>query len=315
MISFVLLVLGFGLLIKGADYFVHGASSLAAKLGIPSLIIGLTVVAFGTSAPELAVSLIASFQGSNEIVLGNVLGSNIFNLLVVIGMSAVMTPLIVSKELLNRDWIISILGTTAVAFFMFIDQNISQVEGCILLALFSVVLGLQIRASLKSKKGNQQSVVVENDEEVTKESNSKIIFYTLVGLIGIVLGAQFAVNGASEIARMFHISETIIGLTIVAIGTSLPELVTSVVASKKGENEIAIGNVIGSNIFNILLILGVSTSLNTIPIQFNTIIDTLILIVISIALFIPAKYNKLNAKTGICMVLFYACYMAYVIIR
>ncbi len=309
MLSFVMLVFGFVLLVWGADKFVAGASALARRLGVSPLLVGLTIVAFGTSAPELAVSLTAALQGANEIAVGNVVGSNIFNMLMVAGLSAVVCPLIMDRTLLRRDWPISLAAAVLLLVFIAPDLTISRVEGIILLAAFAVVLGTQIRAALKNRD------TLETEEDEVAMPPLMIGINIVLGLACIIIGGQLAVNGATGIARMFGLSETLIGLTIVAIGTSLPELVTSLVAARKGQNEIAMGNVIGSNIFNLLLILGVSATITPIPVQATSIIDALVLIGISIVFYLPARRGKLGRAPGAIMALTYVVYTAYLIIR
>lgn len=309
MLSFIMLVFGFVLLVWGADKFVAGASALARRLGVSPLLVGLTIVAFGTSAPELAVSLTAALQGANEIAVGNVLGSNIFNLLVVAGLSAVVCPLVMDRTLLRRDWPISLGAAVLLLVFIAPDLTISRIEGIILLVVFALVLGIQIRAALKNR-----SAADEEEDEVTMPP-VMIGVNIVLGLACIIIGGQLAVNGATGIARMFGLSETLIGLTIVAIGTSLPELVTSLVAARKGQNEIAMGNVIGSNIFNLLLILGVSATITPIPVQATSIIDALVLIGISIVFYLPARRGKLGRAPGAIMALTYVVYTAYLIMR
>ena len=309
MLSFVMLVFGFVLLVWGADKFVAGASALARRLGVSPLLVGLTIVAFGTSAPELAVSLTAALQGANEIAVGNVVGSNIFNMLMVAGLSAVICPLVMDRTLLRRDWPDSILAAILLLVFIAPDLTISRVEGIILLAAFAVVLGTQIRAALKNRD------TLETEEDEVAMPPLMIGINIVLGLACIIIGGQLAVNGATGIARMFGLSETLIGLTIVAIGTSLPELVTSLVAARKGQNEIAMGNVIGSNIFNLLLILGVSATIKPIPVQATSIIDALVLIGISIVFYLPARRGKLGRAPGAIMALTYVVYTAYLIIR
>lgn len=310
MINVVSLIMGFVLLVWGADRFVEGSSELARKLGIPSIIIGLTVVAFGTSAPELAVSVVAGIQGANEIVIGNVLGSNIFNLLVVVGFSAVVSPLVIEKELLERDWIASILATILLAGLMVLGNGLSRGDAVVLLLAFTVVIGVQIKSAMKEKK----ILKIENNTNEA-QSDKKIIFYIFAGLISIVLGGQLAVNGATEIVRVFHISETVIGLTIVAIGTSLPELVTSVVATKRGEKSIAIGNVIGSNLFNVLFILGLSALCNPIMIQMTAIYDVVILFAISIIMYVIGRKWHFNRGIGLTMIVIYIGYTMWIVMR
>lgn len=309
MLSFVMLVIGFALLVWGADKFVAGASALARRLGVSPLLVGLTIVAFGTSAPELAVSLTAALQGANEIAVGNVVGSNIFNLLVVAGLSAVVCPLVMDRTLLRRDWPLSVLAALLLLVFIAPDLTISRLEGIILLVVFAVVLAIQIRAALKNRSA------ADEEEDEVKMPPVMIGVNIVLGLACIIIGGQLAVNGATGIARMFGLSETLIGLTIVAIGTSLPELVTSLVAARKGQNEIAMGNVIGSNIFNVLLILGVSATITPIPVQATSIIDALVLIGISIVFYLPARRGKLGRAPGAVMVLAYVAYTAYLIMR
>lgn len=304
-----MLVFGFVLLVWGADKFVAGASALARRLGVSPLLVGLTIVAFGTSAPELAVSLTAALQGANEIAVGNVVGSNIFNLLMVAGLSAVVCPLVMDRTLLRRDWPISVGAAILLLVYILPDLTISRIEGIILLLLFAMVLGTQIRAALK----NRDTLEVEEDEVAMPPI--MIGVNIVLGLACIIIGGQLAVNGATGIARMFGLSETLIGLTIVAIGTSLPELVTSLVAARKGQNEIAMGNVIGSNIFNLLFILGVSATITPIPVQATSIIDALVLIGISIVFYLPARRGKLGRAPGVIMALTYVVYTAYLIMR
>lgn len=305
MISILLLVVGFVLLVWGADQFVSGASAVARKLGVPPLVIGLTIVAFGTSAPELAVSLTAALKGANEIAVGNVLGSNIFNLLAVAGISAILCPLVASKELTRRDWPISILSAVILCVFLLTGMKISRIEGIILLGCMAGLLYSQLKPALKDRS--------EKTDEHFK--TWQIIFKIVFGLTAIVLGGDWSVDGATGLARMIGLSETVIGLTIVAIGTSLPELVTSIMAARRGENDIALGNVIGSNLFNILFILGASSAINPIAIQFTSILDTIFLIAISIIFLLPAWKGKISKNVGICMTFCYIGYTAWLLIR
>lgn len=309
MLSFVLLIIGFALLVWGADKFVAGASAFARRLGVSPLLVGLTIVAFGTSAPELAVSLTAALQGANEIAVGNVVGSNLFNLLVVAGLSAVICPLVMDRTLLRRDWPLSVGAAALLLIFIAPDLKISRIEGLILLAIFAVVLGAQIRAALK----NRDALETEEDEVLMPPV--MIGVNIVLGLACIIIGGQMAVNGATGIARMFGLSETLIGLTIVAIGTSLPELVTSLVAARKGQNEIAMGNVIGSNLFNILFILGVSSAITPIPVQATSIVDCIVLIAVSVVFYLPAMRGKLGRFPGVVMALSYVAYTVYLIMR
>mgnify|MGYP003294080755 CR=1 FL=1 len=247
------LVLGFVLLIKGADWFVDGASALSKKFGIPSVVIGLTVVAFGTSLPEASVSISAALSNSSGISIGNVVGSNLFNLLMVAGSSAVFCPIMVDKSIIKKDMPFSFIITLALLFLSFAifpsavsDNVISRGDGIILLLFFSIFMYYTVNSALSSPAPE------ENKNEKIMPLWQQFLFI-VIGLAGIVIGGDRTVAGATEIARTFGLSESLIGLTIVAIGTSLPELVTSIVAARKGESDIAIGNVIGSNIFNVLL--------------------------------------------------------------
>ncbi|MDD7280453.1 MAG: calcium/sodium antiporter [Erysipelotrichaceae bacterium] len=301
LISIVCIGLGFVLLTKGADEFVENASGLASKLHVSPLIIGLTIVAFGTSLPEFAVSLSASIEGSNEIALGNVVGSNIFNLLVVAGASAIFHPLICDKAILKRDWPISI-GAACILAVLLWDGVISRFDGFILMICFIISLILQFKSS------------TSNQIETQTKSYSHYIVFLIIGMACILIGSQLTVNGAKSLASLLGLSESFIGLTIVAIGTSLPELVTSVVATKKGEHEIALGNVIGSNIFNILCILGVSSFVNPIIVN-NAMIDVVVLIGISVLYWFIAKYYKLNKMIGLSMVGIYILYTIFLFVR
>ena len=316
MLSFVMLVVGFALLVWGADKFVEGASALARKMGVSPLLVGLTIVAFGTSMPELAVSVTAALRGANEIAVGNVVGSNMFNLLVVAGLSAVICPLVMDKMLLRRDWPLSIFAAVLLLVAIAPDHVIARWEGAVLLVIFAVILSRQIKAALNDR-AQLAAAEAEAAEEAAEMTKSPVMIWVniVLGLACIVLGGQLAVNGATGIARMFGLSETLIGLTIVAIGTSLPELVTSIVAARKGQNEIAMGNVIGSNLFNILLILGVSAVITPIPVQATSIIDCLFLITISVVFYLPARKGKLGRLPGAVMAAMYVAYTAYLIMR
>ena len=314
------LILGFLLLFKGADLFVDGASSIAKRLRIPSLIIGLTIVAFGTSAPELAVSVTAALKGSNDIALGNVVGSNIFNLLVVIGVSAMICPLAVEKSMIKKDYPLSI-GATLLLGLLVMDQflgkkdamSLSRLDGIILLAGFALFMYLTIREGLAKRKEQLQS---QEEEIPVKYSLPVSILLSVAGLLGIIFGGDMTVNSAKEIARAFGLSEALIGLTIVAIGTSLPELVTSVVASKKGESDIALGNAVGSNLFNILFILGVSSTILPMSVSPTYLYDIGFLLVVSLLVFIPvAAKQKISRGTGAAMTGAYILYTIYLIMR
>lgn len=305
------LVLGFALLVVGADQFVLAASNAARKLGVPSLIIGLTVVAFGTSAPELAVSVTAAIQGANEIAVGNIVGSNIFNLLVVAGISAVVCPIVVNKEILKRDWPLSVIAAVLLLGMVTTGGTISRIEGLILLAIFFVILAFQIKAAMREKQDMKEVV-----DTLPSSPWGVVAVRGIFGLAAIIIGGQLTVNGATGIARMFGLTETLIGLTIVAIGTSLPELVTSIAAARRGENDIAMGNVIGSNLFNILLILGLSAVITPITVLHTAVIDCAVLIGISVVFFLPAWRKKgISRPVGASMVVCYVIYTIYLIFR
>ncbi len=303
---YLLLLVGFVLLIKGADWFVDGASSVAKFLKIPSVIIGLTIVAMGTSAPEAAVSITAGLAGNSDISLGNVVGSNIFNLLMVIGISAIIFPVASNAEILKRDMWWNI-GVTVLLLILILDGTISRLDGVILLLGIVIYLVVVVRSALKNR--------TEGDD-VEAMPLWKSILSIAVGLAAIVFGGDLVVDNASLIAEALGMSSTLIGLTIVAIGTSLPELVTSVVAAKKGEAGIALGNAVGSCIFNILFILGMASVLSPINAAFELVIDTAILIAVCVLIFIFAKTQKKTTRVeGFIYVIIYAIYTAYIILR
>ena len=313
MLTYILLILGFILLIKGADLFVDGSSSIARLLRIPAAVIGLTIVAFGTSAPELSVSCSAALAGQNEIAISNVLGSNIFNLMVVTGACAAISAIPVNEGILKREFPFSIVAAALLLIFSlfgFGRLNIGRLEGLTLLVLFVLFVAIQVRDALKSRSENAEDPM----EEVL--SPLKSIVFVVIGCIMIICGGNFVVDSASEIAANFGLSETLIGLTVVAFGTSLPELVTSIVASRKGENDLAIGNVVGSNIFNILMILGISTSIHPVALQPSAVYDCIILMIFSIlVLFFCWSKKRLARGEGIFMIILYAFYTAYIILR
>jgi len=320
LLTYVLLFAGFACLVKGADWFVEGSSSVAKLLRVPSIIIGLTIVAFGTSAPEAAVSITAAIKGQNDIAIGNVIGSNFFNLLIVIGVCSFISPVKITKNMLKKEFPFSIIVTVILLImcldaFIFGSENItiSRIDGGILLAIFVWFLGNQIYYALQSMKGK----VPRTDEEKGQlRSPLQSALLIIIGLVLVVLGGDLVVDNASKIAESFGLSQAFIGLTIVAIGTSLPELVTSIVAARKGENDLALGNIIGSNIFNVIFILGTSASIHPINVGINTIYDTLILIAVSISTFIFANTRKkISSREGIIMILMYFIYMTYIIIR
>ncbi len=307
-IQVVLLIVGFVLLIKGSDFFVDGASSVASILKIPSLIVGLTIVAFGTSAPEAAVSITSSLSGSNALALSNVIGSNLFNILLIIGLCAILSELKISKKVLNLDLPFLVILTGILTAFILIGWNISRVEGIILLILIIAYITYLIYNAQKSK----ESQIVEKP----KISPLKSIIYIVCGIAGIIIGADFVVDSASYIAMAFGMSETLVGLTIVAMGTSLPELATSLTALKKGENQLVIGNVIGSNIFNISFVLGASSAISPIAINPNMQTDIILMLAVTILFFIFGKtQDKYDKKEGLILLALFIAYMVFAILR
>lgn len=302
-----LLILGFFFLIKGADLFVDGSSSVAKIFKIPSVIIGLTIVSIGTSLPEAAVSISASFKGAYDLSIANVVGSNIFNLLSVVGVSAIICPFVIDKVIMKRDFPICILSTVLLAV-MLIDTTLSLVEAIFLFALFIGYILLLVRSALKNR--------IEGGEEYTVLSLPKSLLFIAIGIAAIVSGGTITVNAATFFAEASGMSELLIGLTIVAVGTSLPELVTSVVAAKKGESEIALGNVIGSNIFNILFILGMSGIVHPLNCEIGALIDTILLIGMSLLMYFVCKTkSKVSRVEGYIGVIIYVVYVVYIILR
>ena len=315
--SFLILIIGFILLIKGADVFVEGASSIAKKFNVPSMIIGLTIVAMGTSAPEAAVSITSSLAGQNDMSVANVVGSNFFNILVVLGVSSIIAKLPVQKDTIKKDTPFLILISALLLVFG-INLKIGRVEGLVLLVFFAYFLINTIK-SAKNTSVNDSSETGETAiaiETTTEISMPKTILISLVGIVGIVVGGDMVVDAATSIATSFGMSANLVGLTIVAVGTSLPEFVTSIVAIKKGETEIAIGNVIGSNIFNILLVLGLAAVINPISMSMLAFIDIIFMILITLLLYMfMKKRNSLVKSQGIILVALYIAYMSYTIIR
>ncbi len=299
-----ILLLGFLLLVKGADCFVEGAASLAKKLGIPQLIIGLTIVAMGTSMPEAAVSITAALHNNAGITIGNVVGSNILNILIILGITAVITNVTIQKSTLYYEIPFMTGITILMMLFGISGSKITLIEGVIFWILFLGFLGYLFVMSKKSK--------ALEEEEAKDIPVWKCILFMLIGGIMVVKGSDFAVSGASEIARFFGMSERFIGLTIVAFGTSLPELVTSVTAAKKGNVDIAIGNIVGSNIFNILFVIGTTALICVVPFQSKFMIDTTIAIISGIVLWLGTiKTKELRRPCGIIMLLIYAAYFVY----
>ena len=306
-----ILLVGFVLLIKGADFFVEGSSTVAKKLHIPSIIVGLTIVAMGTSLPELAVSATASLDGNNAIAISNVVGSNMFNLIVVCGACALFAPLAISKDILKKDFPIAIGCGVLLLVMGIIGMEVCRIDGVILCVLFITYITILVRAALKARAATKDEEVVEKTIPVWL-----CIIYIVGGIAAIKFGGDFVVNGAVTIAGKLGLSENLIGLTIVAVGTSLPELVTSIVASRKNEVEMAVGNVLGSNVFNVLLILGVAGTISPMAFIMENVIDIAILTAASLLIYVFAwTKERIDRKEGIVMLAMYASYLVYICIR
>lgn len=327
-LNIVLLVLGMILLVKGADFFVDGSSRIARAMRIPPLIIGLTLVSVGTSMPEASVSIFGAIRGMNDMSIGNVVGSNIFNTLFIIGVSALVVPLVVSRDVKRFDIpiMIGIYCVLIIFGFAITPLKLDIFESVTLLLLFVLYTAFLILRAKRENKTAGSAVSVETSQTATPmakpENREKqmpmwlCVVTAVVGLAGIILGGDVVVNSASDIAKAFGMSEALVGLTIVAVGTSLPELVTSVVASVKKENDIAIGNVIGSNIFNIILILGLSSTISNLVIDRSTLVDMLVMLGSGVLIMAVALCSKKTGRiAGAAFVLLYIGYLAYIIVR
>ena len=317
-LTFVLFAIGFPLLIKGADWLVDGASSLAKRFNVSDIVIGLTVVAFGTSAPELAVNLISAINGTTDLAVGNVLGSNIANILLILGVSAVIYPLVVHKNTVWKEIPLALLAVVVVAilandaFFNAGASMLSMGDGLILIAFFVIFIYYTFGIAKSSK---EDAATIEADT-VKVQSLGKSILFILLGLLALVFGGNWIVEGATAIARGLGWSEAFIGLTIVAIGTSLPELATSATAAMKKETDIAIGNVVGSNIFNIFWILGLSAVVRPVPLNPVNNFDLLVLTIVSSILFLilfVGKKHSLDKWKGVLFILGYIAYVVYLV--
>ena len=314
--ALLLLVVGFLFLIKGADFFVEGASAVAKKLHVPALVIGMTIVAMGTSLPELSVSVTASLAGSNQLAIGNVIGSNIFNLMVVLGSCALFSALEVSDDTIKKDFPFSVACAIALMIMGLIGNSVGHIDGAILLVVFIIFLASMLKAAKKSRKDAATLAEEDVEKEIVDIPTWLCIIYIVGGAVAIKFGGDWVVDSCTTLALKFGMSETLVGLTIVALGTSLPELVTSIVAAKKNELDMAIGNVVGSNVFNILLILGTAGAIS--PMTYLTVnaIDTLILVGFSAIVWAMClKKKNLNRANGIIMLLLYAVYLGYIILR
>lgn len=319
-----LLAVGFAFLVKGADFFVEGSSSIAKKLKVPPIIIGLTIVAMGTSLPETAVSVTASLVQNNELAVSNVVGSNIFNLMFVIGVCSILTSIMVQKATVVRDIPLS-LGCALFLLVLGISglgdkagMTLGHADGVIFLIVFAGYIFTMVRSAMKARAAGQKVEIegVEECDNMKELSYGKSILFLIVGAAAIAFGGDLTVDTASRIAIELGMSQTLVGLTIVSIGTSLPELVTSVVAARKNEVDMAVGNAVGSNIFNILMVLGISSAISPVALIWENIIDIVLLMVFSVMVWIFAgTRKKIERKEGIIMVVVYLVYCAYIIAR
>lgn len=327
-LAVLLLLVGFVFLIKGADFFVDGSSNVAKLLKVPTIVIGLTVVAFGTSMPEASVSISSAIAGANALAVSNVVGSNIFNTLVVLGASALIKPVNVQKDSVKKEIPFSILCTLVLLAALLLGAGVAtpvngdktvntytlnRIGGIVLLALFAFYMYWQISAALKARKAGE---IVEEEDDGKKMSPLKSVILIVVGIAGIILGGNWVVDGASTVAETLGMSQTLIGMTIVAIGTSLPELVTSMVAAKKGESDLALGNAIGSNIFNIIFILGFSAVISPMTVDILAVIDTIAVIAVTaLTLAFSASGKKISRTEGGIMIVAYLAYFVYMFLR
>lgn len=303
-LQLLLLALGFTMLVKGADWFVDGASGLARKFGIPQLVIGLTIVAMGTSVPEAAVSITAALKDSADIAVGNVVGSNILNILIILGFASVITPIAIQKSTLRVEIPFMIAITIIFVLLGRSGACISRAEGVLLWILFLMYLGYLFVLAKNTKE----------EKQTGEEKTLKLLFYILFGAVVVVFGSNITVESATKIAKILGVGDRFIGLTIVALGTSLPELVTSVVAAKKGNADIAVGNIVGSNIFNILFVLGTSALITPVPYQAEFLFDGIFAIAAGLLLWIAGFWKKrLSRCSGIIMLLCYVIYFIYLL--
>lgn len=317
LLNVLLIVAGFYLLIKGSDYLVKGSSAIAQVLGVSTLVVGLTIVAFCTSAPEFFVNVIAAFRGSSDIAIGNVFGSNLANILLILGVTALFKPIVLRSSTIWKEIPFSLLGIILVFVFgsdIFIDgatQNIlSRVEGLALLGFFILFLVYTF--------GIRRDTEFSNELKIEQMSLLKAVFITLGGLIGLSIGGKFVIDGASSIAQIYGVSQNLIALTIVSVGTSLPELVTSVTAIRKGHSDLAIGNIIGSNIFNLFFVLATSSVIRPLPFAFANIMDAFFVMSATLILFIVlfiGKRHVIERWSGIVFLVMYAGFLTFVLLR
>jgi cation:H+ antiporter len=308
LINLMMLIIGFVLLIKGADYFVEGAASIAGIFRVPAVIVGLTIVAFGTSAPEAAVSTTAALSGANAIAISNIIGSNIFNLLLVLGFTSLITVIPVPKSMVTREFKFLLLMTILMSVLILYDFEISRIDGFIFLGFLAFYVTWLIYGAVAQR--------TLSDIEEVKYPLWLAIITIIGGITAVIAGGHIVVNNATDIALNLGWSEKLVGLTIVSIGTSLPELVTSFVAAKKGRVDIAIGNVVGSNVFNILFILGLSSTITPITVEHALYVDILFMTFGTILTYYLCRTNdKLNKKEGVIMLLTFLSYMIFILVR
>lgn len=323
--TYVWLVVGFVLLIKGADWFVDSASAMAKKLRISPIIIGMTIVSLGTSAPEVVVSIIASLEGNGDMVAGNIVGSNIANVTMILGLTVVVSPIVVERGVANRDIVFSI--GAALLLLLLVSERwfgtdggsiLTRIDGLIFLAVLVFYMYYIFKKAMRTRTSTLDEEAIETGTTHGKASRGWGILSVilLVGLVGIVLGGDLVVSSATEIAIALGMSQALVGLTIVAIGTSLPELVTSLMAAFKGETEMALGNLVGSGVLNILFVLGIASVISPLEVSGSIIIDMFIMLFVTVAVLVMAKTKyHLNRTEGIILVVFYIVYLAYIIMR
>ncbi|WP_332630862.1 calcium/sodium antiporter [Halalkalibacter flavus] len=316
---YLLLLIGFGLLIKGADYFIDGSSNIAALFRVPPLIVGLTIVAFGTGAPEATVSIIAALEGNADVTIGNIVGSNLLNMSLVVGVTAAIFPLAVERPTIKKEIPFAFLATVALLVVMsdrtlqFTNENfITRSDGIIFLLFFAIFLYYVIEAARNSREDE-----IGEGKNIDQTGGwGKSILITIGGLAAIVLGGYLVVESSTDIALRFGMSETLVGLTIVAIGSSLPELITSITAAMKQQSEIALGNIVGSSIFNVLFVLGVASIISPLPVNDKLFFDIFVLLVLTIILFIFSRtHYKVKKYEGMALTIFYIIYLIYIIMR
>ena len=316
MLTYILFVIGFVFLIKGADYLVDGSSSLAHRIGISQLVIGLTIVSFGTSAPELLVNIVASLKGASDVGIGNILGSNIANILLILGVAGVIYPLLIKKSTTWKEIPLNLLSAIVLLVLandVFIDgasaNVISRIDGLILMLFFIIFIYYTIGLAKAERN---------HDGKVPRHGVFKSLVMAAAGIVGLAYGGQWVVNGAINIASLFGVSQSLIGLTVVAVGTSLPELATSAVAAYKKNADIAIGNVVGSNLFNVFWVLGLSALIKPLPFRPEINTDILVYLGATLLLFIFAftgKKNHISRSDGIIFLCCYAAYIIFLVIR